>query len=427
MKHLITLLAFMLTVLFVQGQYMYSDFDDNQNEEFSGWPNAPTVVANPDQSGINTSANVAEWVRTPEQWAHVFCELDGTVNFDEYNTFTMKVWAPIANEVLLKLENASGAFTEVSDTVESTEEWVELEFEFPDGESGVYDKIVIFFDFMATTDNTFYFDDVEGPGYGGGSGEKPLMEEDVQDNFENDGWATIPEWFFQDPDMGELPVVEDPTDPANHVAEYDRSGEFEWTNAQFELEHRMDLSNRNVFSISVYFPSSNDYSGDLTPTAALKLQDSQMGGNAWMTQTEVLHEVTEFDTWIDLEFDFSAVSDSTNYDKVVVQFGGEGHSVPGMFYFDDIYLMGGTSLEESPLLVNVKSYPNPVKKVLYLENLEKARVVQLYDVTGKLLYETKTNGESTLQVPVENIQPGIVILNIEDMNGLVKSRKLVKH
>ncbi|MCF8303396.1 MAG: Ig-like domain-containing protein [Bacteroidales bacterium] len=168
---------------------------------------------------------------------------------------------------------------------------------------------------------------------------KPYLEADVQDNFEDDGWSTIPEWFFQDPDMGELPVVEDPTDPTNHVAEYDRSGEFEWTNAQFELEHRMDLSERNKFSISVYFPSSNDYSGDLTPTAALKLQDSQMGGNAWMTQTQVMHEVTEFDSWVDLEFDFSAVSDSTNYDKVVVQCGGEGHFFPGLFYFDDIYLM----------------------------------------------------------------------------------------
>ncbi|MDZ7776763.1 MAG: hypothetical protein U5L09_14745 [Bacteroidales bacterium] len=72
-------------------QYIYTDFDENQNEDFSGWPNAPEVVANPDQSGINTSANVGEWVRSEEQWAHIFSDLDGTIDFDESTVFTMKV------------------------------------------------------------------------------------------------------------------------------------------------------------------------------------------------------------------------------------------------------------------------------------------------------------------------------------------------
>jgi hypothetical protein len=42
-----------------------------------------------------------------------------------------------------------------------------------------------------------------------------------------------------------------------------------------------------------------------------------------------------FNSWIELEFDFSAFSAATVYDRIVVQLGGEGHPNPGIFYIDD--------------------------------------------------------------------------------------------
>ena len=71
---------------------------------------------------------------------------------------------------------------------------------------------------------------------------KPYLALDVQDNFENDGWATINEWFFQDPDLMPLEVTTDPVNASNNVADYNRSGGFEYANAQFILDHRMDLT-----------------------------------------------------------------------------------------------------------------------------------------------------------------------------------------
>jgi len=41
------------------------------------------------------------------------------------------------------------------------------------------------------------------------------------------------------------------------------------------------------------------------------------------------------DKWLSLEFDFSTVKDRTDYDKIVIQFGAEGHAAPGIFFFDD--------------------------------------------------------------------------------------------
>jgi PKD repeat protein len=515
MKHFFTYLTLMLLGFTVHAQYIYNDYDANQNETFNGWPNMPVVIANPDQSGINTSANVAQWDRTDwAQYDNVWTDLSGKIDFTTGSTFSIKVWSPIACDVLFKLEDQAngGISTERLESITQTNQWVQLDFDFSGEASDTYDKIVFFIDFATFNANTFYFDDIEGPNYdntpppvptltlpvtfddpdedyalidfggnqsqiivdpndannnivesiktetaelwagttvggtlgfaepvpfaqdstlmsvvvwspeadipvrlkvedandagisvetetntevamawdtlyfnfanpvpgtapidftkdynkasiffnfgttGADAGEqtyywdymdfkgaadpKPLMEADIQDNFEDDGWGTIDTWYFQDPDFNEMVTTSDPEDGSNTVADYNRSGNFAYTNAQFVMDHRMDLTERNKFELDVYFPSSNDYSGGLNPTAAVKLQNSLMGGNAWMTQTEVLITVADedFDQWITLEFDFSAVADSVNYDQVVVQLGGEGHNAPGQFYFDNFYL-----------------------------------------------------------------------------------------
>jgi len=586
MKQTITFFLLMMFAFGMNAQYIYNDFDANQNEPFLGDVNQPTIVANPDVSGINTSANVAEFVRAANnQYTHVYTELDGTIDFTTGTTFELKVHSPIACEVLFKLEdkNNPGTSTEVMGNVTTPNEWELLSYDFTGAASGVYSKIVIFFDFATTTENTFYFDDVTGPEYeegatnpvtlpvtfedeevnygltdfGGnvseiivdptddnnhvaktiktetaetwagttvgepvgfqtpipfaegsttmsvavwsptadtpirlkveasndptitceteamttmaetwevlefdfsneapgtaelnlansynkasiffnfgtdgatageqtyywddmefvGGGEpKPLLALDVQDNFEDDGWGTITTWMFQDPDLVDLPIVVGPVDPANHVAEYNRSGNFEWTNAQFVLDHRMDLSTRNMFELKVWFPSSNDYSGDLTPTAALKLQNSLLGPDAWTTQTEVKVTVEEFDTWVTLIFDFSAVADREDYDQVVVQLGGEGHFVPGMFYFDDIELQDPTGIADQSIF-SAKVYPNPATDVLYFENAETLQNVSIFSINGQLLYKADNVINS---VDLRNFSPGLYTLRASGFDG----------
>ena len=344
MKQFLFFLSLLIMVANLNAQYTYNDFDANQNEPFLGWPNTPVVIANPDPSGINTSAGVAQWDRSGEQWAHVYCLLDGKIDFSTGTVFMLKAWSPIACQVLFKLEDKtnSGIFTEISANITTPNTWVQLSYNFSSGQSGLYDKIVVFFDFATTTPNTFYFDDVTGPEYAGAVPPKPYLALDVQDNFENNGWGTIEEWFFQDPNLVPLTITTDPVNASNHVADYNRSGSFQYTNAQFILDHRMDLHQRNLFEMKVFFPSSNNYTGSLTPTTAIKLQNSLLGPNAWTTQTERLVNVSAFDQWVTLSFDFAAVADCTIYDQVVIQLGGEGHWEPGQFYFDDLQLMGAS-------------------------------------------------------------------------------------
>jgi len=168
---------------------------------------------------------------------------------------------------------------------------------------------------------------------------KPYLELDVQDNFENDGYATVDNWKFQDGDeLVDLVITLDPKNASNHVADYVRSGTFPFTNAQVILDHRMDLTERNIFELKAYFPSTNDYSGALIKKAAIKLQNSLLGNLAYTTQAEVLRDVNVLDAWVTLTFDFSAYADSVNYDQIVVQLGGENHLVPAQLYFDNLKL-----------------------------------------------------------------------------------------
>ena len=98
-----------------------------------------------------------------------------------------------------------------------------------------------------------------------------------------------------------------------------------------------DLTAQNKIRLKVFIPSYNDYvtGGSLLKQVAVKLQDSSKGGNAWETQTEIVKSGLATDKWLELVFDFSSVSDRVDYDKIIIQFGGEGHTVPGVFFFDD--------------------------------------------------------------------------------------------
>jgi PKD repeat protein len=119
-------------------------------------------------------------------------------------------------------------------------------------------------------------------------------------------------------------------------------------NLKADYAHKIDLSQRHIYKIKVFMPGYNDYTTqrgfDWAPTknlakqVALKLQNSETG-EPWQTQAEVVAQVTELDRWVELTFDFSAFKDRKDFDRIVLQLGGEGHFNPGTFFIDDFRLM----------------------------------------------------------------------------------------
>ncbi|WP_291961142.1 glycoside hydrolase family 16 protein [Maribacter sp.] len=120
---------------------------------FTGFGGVGTgVIANPDATGENTSANVAESTKAlgAETWAGSFFDLSAPVDLVTYPIITLKTWSPaIGANIILKLENQANADENVEVSVSSSvaNTWETLSFDFTGVAAGTYDRVVLFFDF----------------------------------------------------------------------------------------------------------------------------------------------------------------------------------------------------------------------------------------------------------------------------------------
>ena len=167
---------------------------------------------------------------------------------------------------------------------------------------------------------------------------------DGQGNFTfvNDGQGTIVAYDNPAPvPINQSAKVGKYTKPNGQPAEY--------ANVQIPLTYKMDIRARHVFKLKVFIPSYNDYTttggeswqsyNTLQKQVSVKLQNSELGGNAYTTQAEVIQKNLQTDKWLELTFDFSAYADRTDFDKVVVQIGGEAIFTGGIFFLDDFELL----------------------------------------------------------------------------------------
>ncbi len=124
------------------------------------------VLANPDQSGVNTTATVAKLTKSSgsETWAGTFFELESALDLENYSKIKVRTWSPKSGiTVKLKLENddVSSEF-EVDMTTTTSNAWEELEYDFSEAPAADYVRVVIFFDFgNAGDDSEYYFDELE--------------------------------------------------------------------------------------------------------------------------------------------------------------------------------------------------------------------------------------------------------------------------
>lgn len=164
--------------------------------------------------------------------------------------------------------------------------------------------------------------------------------------------AAEPKLEFVKQDMGDhsgsyanpAPV---PLNTSSTVYLYEKSTAFYSNLSWVAPDYKFDLSEVNKVKMKVFIPTYNDYAteadvaGDwvavktLQPTVAVKLQNNDLGGQAYSTQFEIVKTINEKGKWIEVEFDFSNVKDRKDFNKIVIQFGGEGHAAPGIFFFDD--------------------------------------------------------------------------------------------
>ena len=91
-------------------------------------------------------------------------------------------------------------------------------------------------------------------------------------------------------------------------------------------------------------------------------------------------------------------------------------------YVDEIWVI--TGIEQQKKTTEIRVYPNPIKEFLNIEisGNEDAKV-DLISLTGQTLFTYSISGKST--IPIENINSGIYLLNIETRTNVFKSKLIV--
>lgn len=175
----ITLLSFLLIASMGFSQINPVDFEAGGNGADWTWGSFANgsdpdlqVIANPDPSGINTSATVAQVIAEDAglDFAGFFSDNVGTFTIDASNsTIKIKVWKPIISDVGFKIEGSNGNLPndvgELKVANTQVNQWEEITFDFSPyigaTEAVGLTRIVFFPDFAPRDqDNTIYIDDI---------------------------------------------------------------------------------------------------------------------------------------------------------------------------------------------------------------------------------------------------------------------------
>jgi len=305
------------------------DFESNELEyAFAGFGRTDAgVIPNPDPSGINTSANVVEIVKSEgsETWGGASILLDEPIDFTGMERVRMDVWSPkVGANVLLKFEKAGDPDTFVELAVPTTvaNQWETLEFDF----SGVnsandYQIMVIFPDFgTAGNGEPYYFDNAR---LSDGSAiiTLPLTFEDTEINYNFAGFGGGSAQIIDNPD---------PTAPntSGRVIEFIKEeGSQDWGGVSTALTSPIDFSSSEKISLKVWAPKAG---ADIL----LKLENLA-DPNVFV---EIPVATTVANQWEELEFEFPGVDNANAYQRVVLfcDFGNAGTGEA--YYIDDIQL-----------------------------------------------------------------------------------------
>jgi PKD repeat protein len=134
----------------------------------------------------------------------------------------------------------------------------------------------------------------------------------------------------------------DPAGGATAVGQYVRVGQYQ--ELQFYMTNDIQFDNFTTFSLDVYMPSSNDYSGTLTKDIAVIIGEHSMTEQWWTGHVQYDTVATVMDEWVTYTFDldsptshgnnteFYSPKDRTDLDFFAITLGGGDHTDQGTFY-----------------------------------------------------------------------------------------------
>lgn len=255
------------------------------------------AIANPDQSGANTSETVGSYTKGTSDLGGVLAFLPGDFSLESFTQLNLQVWAPAnTSEVTMNLFSPSNGLSSITQTLPANEEWVDLTFNFVDFQTVTdFERVDIIFDGNVASSGTWYFDNLSQ-----GEGTTDPCEgidsiPNIVDDF--DCQRNIPLTVGSD----RITVINNPDitgdinmDPLDKVAEYlDPNDQF--SAIVWDYGAPIDLSVFNQLTIRIWSP-------EIVPLL-FKLE----GGSS--NPVEIGTDVTAAEEWVDYTVDFSGSAD----------------------------------------------------------------------------------------------------------------------
>ncbi|MBW1295378.1 PKD domain-containing protein [Aquimarina litoralis] len=300
-------------------------------------------VDNPDfDNNVNKSCKVGQIDRSGAAlFANNQIDFDSKFDFNANSGFRLKVWSPNAGtNVLVKLEDKANAAIniEVGAVTTVASGWEELTFDFAPGESGKYDKIILFFELNTNTTETYFIDDFRlysSGGTGGGCTGGPNADvTSFPVDFENCEGFNISFGANQSREIIDNPVsgginTSDKVYRFTKLAGADGFGGFQ------NIFAAGSFSNNATITFKIYATLPNQ---EIRLEIVAIPNDGSIGNPAPYIQT-----LTTDNDWVEMSFDLSAngfpnTADESVYTMLVVK---PGNVDPGTtpadvtFYLDD--------------------------------------------------------------------------------------------
>jgi len=279
-------------------------------------------IANPDATGVNTTANVGRYQKGASPFSTLTAFLPNGLDLSSAPQLDLDVWAPAgAANVTMQLVSASQGNKERTVAIPNTGQWVKLSFEYSDfADINDYEEVRLLFDNGVASSAIYYFDNLAqnvstvDPCAGTVPDLTILDDYECQRNIAYGGGAN------------RLEVVINPAlqvaNASLKVGKYTDPANEPWAALVFDNQGPIDLSTFNQFNIQVYAAQA----GPLM----VKLEGGTSPAREVWTNTTVLN------AWTNYVVDFSPFA-GENHQKVAVFFNaGVGQPTEDIWYIDNV-------------------------------------------------------------------------------------------
>ncbi len=312
------------------------------------------IVANPAPGGSNDQASqVGEITNIGAEFEGIFFNLGTAIDLTTNKTVQMNFWSEAPIDVLMKLEQGTGADSEITASHGGTG-WELISFDFASSDS--FSRITLFVDGPGTTAGVFYLDDIEQvetmtpPS---GCADTLVAATELPLDFE--GCET----FLADANFGAgltSALVANPfqtgINTSDFVLQIDKpTGSEFFGGVQNTFPTNFDLTTTDTFKAKVYSTKANVV---FRLELAVIPNDGSIGNPA-----PVFVNIPNANEWTEIEFTFINLPASpTTYNHLVIKPDNDMADSPitdgGTYYIDDITLgtAGGGSGFDDGLLTN---------------------------------------------------------------------------